>query len=332
MNLTKRQFLHLLSAGTLPTLLSSPALAETYPSRPITMVVPYPPGGSGDSTARAVSPTLSARLGQPVVVQNIAGASGTIAAQKILNERADGYYLYRGSLAELELAPLSIPSLKFRGNDFQLVQLISQPQLALIVRKGLPVNSVDEFLAYAEQMARQGKPLTYASTGPGSIYHLLGTRLSKVTGIEMMHVPYKGGGPADQALLSEEVDFYFIPLLSQHREFQKKGMLKVLAVLSKERVPEWAEFPAIGESARAKDMALSIAGGFYVKRGTPQAILEVLNKALGDALQDPAVQSSLRALNQKPAKPISLAETEQAHKEGIEQFRELARSAGILQG
>lgn len=329
MHPTKRQFLQLLGAGALPAWLPSPARADTYPSRPVTLVIPYPPGGSGDSTARAVSPTLSAKLGQPVVVQNIAGASGTIAAQKIMNERADGYHLYRGSLAELELAASSIASVKFRGDDFQLVQLISRPELVLIARKGLPVRSVEEFLAHADKMARQGKPLTYASTGPGSIYHLLASRLSRMTGIEMLHVPYKGGGPADQALLAGEVDFYIIPYLAQHEEFQKKGMIKILAVLSQERIPERPAYPAIAETPRVKDMAISIAGGFYVKRGTPQAILEVLNRALGESLQDPAVQTALRALSQKPATPIGLAEAERVHREGIAQFRELAASAAL---
>ena len=219
--------------------------------------------------------------------------------------------------------------MKFRGDDFQLVQLISQPQLVLIARKSLPVNSVDEFLAYADKMAKQGKPLTYASTGPGSVYHLLSSRLSRITGIEMMHVPYKGGAPADQAVLAEEVDFYIIPYLAQHEEYQKKGMMKILAVLSKDRVPELQAYPAITETPRVKDMAISIAGGFYVKRGTPQPIVEVLNRALGESLLDPTVQTTLRALGQKPATPVSVAEAERLHREGLVVFRELARSTQL---
>ncbi|NBQ07756.1 MAG: tripartite tricarboxylate transporter substrate binding protein, partial [Betaproteobacteria bacterium] len=175
--------------------LAGTVLAQTYPTKPVTLLVPYPAGGLSDVIARTVNNTLSKNLGQPVIVDNLGGASGAIAAQKVLNSHSDGQIIFQGSPNELILAPLAISAVKFKSEDFRLVQMISTAQIAFLARKDLPVNNVDEFLDYARKEAQAGRPITYASVGPGSFYHLLGEHLSKVTSIPMTHIPYKGGAP-----------------------------------------------------------------------------------------------------------------------------------------
>jgi len=210
--------------GTL--LLAGSVFAQTYPTKPVSLLVPYPAGGLSDVIARTVNNTLSKNLGQPVIVDNLGGASGSIAAQKVLNAPSDGQIIFQGSPNELILAPLAISAVKFKSEDFRLVQMISTAQIAFLARKDLPVRNVDEFLDYARKEAQAGRPITYASVGPGSFYHLLGEHLSKITNIPMTHVPYKGGAPANQDLLGGQVDIFLAPFGKNYDELQKQASSK----------------------------------------------------------------------------------------------------------
>jgi tripartite-type tricarboxylate transporter receptor subunit TctC len=174
----------------------------------VSLVVPYPAGGVSDVIARIVSPALSKKLGEAVIVENIGGASGGIAAQKILNSPSEGYLVMQGSPNELILGPLANSAIKFKSEDFRLVQMIGSAQIAFLVRGDMPVKDIDSFLAFAKKSAQEGKPLSYASVGHGSFYHLLGEQLSKETKIPMTHVPYKGAGPAMQDLIGGQIDFF----------------------------------------------------------------------------------------------------------------------------
>ena len=191
-------------------LISTAAWAQSFPTKPVSLVVPYPAGGVSDVIARSLNNVLAKHLGQPVLVENLGGASGGIAAQKVLNGPADGYMIFQGSPNELILAPLSNAAIKYKPEDFRLVQMITINPLAMLARKDLPATNGDELIAFARKTAKDGKPLTYASVGPGSLYHLLGEHMSKVTGVPMTHVPYKGGAPAVQDLMAGQVDFMLI--------------------------------------------------------------------------------------------------------------------------
>jgi tripartite-type tricarboxylate transporter receptor subunit TctC len=148
-------------------LLAGAVSAQTYPSKPVTLMVPYPAGGLSDVIARTVNNTLSKNFGQPVIVENLGGASGSIAAQKVLNAPADGQIIFQGSPNELILAPLAISAVKFKSEDFRLVQMIATAQIGFLARKDLPVNNVDEFLEYARKEAKEGRPITcWVSTCP----------------------------------------------------------------------------------------------------------------------------------------------------------------------
>ncbi|MBU7575849.1 MAG: tripartite tricarboxylate transporter substrate binding protein [Hydrogenophaga sp.] len=306
--------------------LSGMAQAQSYPTRPVTLLVPYPAGGLSDVIARSVNNTLGKQLGQPVVIENLGGASGSIAAQRVLNGASDGYQLFQGSPNELILAPLAIASIKFKSEDFRLVQMIATAQIAFLARKDLPVSNVDEFLEHARKSAQQGRPLTYASVGPGSFYHLLGEHLSKVTGIPMTHVPYKGAAPAEQDLMASQVDFFLAPYGKKYDEMHKQGRVKVLAMLNNERLESVKNYPAISESKQLKDFTFNIWTGYFVKKDTPEPVVIALHKAITETLGDPGVHQALEANSQLLAKPLPLAAVDKAYADGISQFRAIAKS------
>lgn len=328
MTFNRRTTLNLL-AVLCSLFVTASAQADAYPSKPVTLLVPYPAGGLSDVIARTVNNTLSKNLGQTVIVDNLGGASGSIAAQKVLNAPADGQIIFQGSPNELILAPLAISAVKFKSEDFRLVQMIATAQIAFLARKDLPVNSVDEFLVYAKKEAQAGRPITYASVGPGSFYHLLGEHLSKVTNIPMTHVPYKGAAPANQDLMGSQVDIFLAPFGKAYEELQKQGKLKVLAMLNSERLESVKDYPAISESKSLKNFTFNIWTGYFVKKDTPEPVVQVIHKAITDSLSDPAVRSGLAANSQLVAKPLSLKAVDKAYVDGTAQFRAIAKSIDL---
>lgn len=306
--------------------LSVPVQAQSFPTRPVSLVVPYPAGGLSDVIARTVNTSLGKQLGQSVIVENVGGGSGSIGANKLLVAPSDGHVVLQGSPNELILAPLAISSIKFRSEDFRLVQMIATAQIAFLVRPGLPVNSVDEFLEFARKSAREGKPLTYASVGVGSFYHLLGEHLSHQTGIAMVHVPYKGGQPAEQDLLGNQVDFFLAPYGKRYDEFHRQGKLKVLAMLNGERLDGVKGYPAISESKQLRDFSFNIWTGYFVRKDTPEPVVQRLHKAITDTLSDPSVRSGLEANSLLMASPLPLDAVGKAYAEGTSQFRGIAKT------
>lgn len=316
-------------AGASLALLAGAAQAQAFPSKPVSLVVPYPAGGLSDVIARGVSSTLSRQLGQPVVVENTAGASGSIAAQKLLNSPADGHQIFQGSPNELILAPLAIASIKFKSEDFRLVQMIATAQIAFLARKDIPANTVDELLDHARKAAAAGRPITFASVGPGSFYHLLGEHLSKVTGIPMVHVPYKGAAPAEQDLMAGQVDIFLAPYGKKYDEMHKQGRVKVLAMLNSQRLDGVKDYPAITESKALKDFQFNIWTGYFVRKDTPEPVVVALHKAITDTLSDTAVRTHLENNSQLVAAPLPLKAVDKAYTDGIAQFRGIARSINL---
>ena len=302
---------------------------NAFPAKPVTLMVPYPAGGVSDVIARTVNNTLAKQLGQPVIVENLGGASGSIAATKVLNQPSDGHVVFQGSPNELILAPLALSAVKFKSEDFRLVNMIATAQIGFLTRGNLPVNNIDEFVEYARKQAQQGRPITYASVGPGSFYHLLGEHLSKVTGIPMVHVPYKGGAPAEQDLISGQVDIFMSPLGTKHVELHKAGRIKVLALLNPTRIDTAKDFPAISESKALKDFTFNIWTGYFVKRDTPEAVVAALHKAIAGTLTDPTVRANLEAASLTAPPSLSIADAAKAYTDGIAQFRAIAKSINL---
>ena len=309
--------------------LAGSALAQSFPSKPVTLMVPYPAGGLSDVIARTLNTALAKQLGQPVIVENLGGASGGIAAQKVLNSPAEGYMIFQGSPNELVLAPLSNAAIKYKSEDFRLVQMISINPLAMFARKDLPANNGDELVAYARKTAAAGKPMTYASVGPGSMYHLLGEHMSKLTGIEMTHVPYKGAAPAQQDLMSGAVDIFMTPYGKGPVQLAEDGKLKVVAALSLERQELIKKHPTLNESTALKGFVFETWSGYFVHKDTPEAVVQALHKALSEVANDPAIRGALEAQAMTVPRPQPLTALSKVYADNTSRYRAIAKAMNL---
>jgi tripartite-type tricarboxylate transporter receptor subunit TctC len=273
--------------------------------------------------------TLSKHLGQPVIVENLGGAGGAIAAQKVLNSPADGHIIFQGGPNELILAPLSNSAVKYKSEEFRLVQMITINPMAVLARKDLPVNNGDELIAYAKKAAEAGTPMTYASVGPGSMYHLLGEHMSKQTGISMTHVPYKGGAPAQQDLMGSLVDIFMTPFGKSHGQLVEEGKLKVVGVLSSERQAMFKKAPTLNESKALKGFVFEMWSGYFVRKDTPEAVVQALHKALSEVANDPAVRAALEAQAMVVPRPQPLTAMHKVYGDNITRYRAIAKAINL---
>jgi tripartite-type tricarboxylate transporter receptor subunit TctC len=305
------------------------AFAQNFPSKPVTLLVPYPAGGLGDVVARLIATPMTKTLGQPVVVENLSGATGALAAQKVLNSPADGHIVLLGSPNDLILSPMVNSAIKFKSEDFRIVQISTVANMSVLARKDIPANSMDELIDYARKAARDGKPITYASVGVGSFYHLLGEQLSKVTGVPMTHIPYRGAAPINNDLIGGQVDIYISPFGKMYEDFYKQGKLKVLAILNNGRQEPFKEYPAISETSSLKNFTYTIWAGFFVKKDTPEPIVQVLYKALAVALTDPTLRANMEAQSMVIPPTQSLDAVTKLYADSITDFRAIAKSINL---
>lgn len=310
-------------------LLATTSLAQTFPAKPVTLMVPYPAGGVSDVIARTLNVTLAKHLGQPVIVENLGGAGGAIAAQKVLNSPADGHLIFQGGPNELILAPLSNSAVKYKSEEFRLVQMITINPMAVLARKDLPVSNGDELIAYAKKAADAGTPMTYASVGPGSMYHLLGEHMSKQTGIAMTHVPYKGGAPAQQDLMGGLVDIFMTPFGKSHGQLVDEGKLKVVGVLSAERQAMFKKAPTLNESKALKGFVFEMWSGYFVRKDTPESVVQALHKALSEVANDPAVRAALEAQAMVVPRPQPLTAMNKVYGDNIARYRAIAKAINL---
>jgi tripartite-type tricarboxylate transporter receptor subunit TctC len=279
--------------------------------------------------ARTLNVTLAKHLGQPVIVENLGGAGGAIAAQKVLNSPADGHLIFQGGPNELILAPLSNSAVKYKSEEFRLVQMVTINPMAVLARKDLPVSNGDELIAYAKKAADAGTPMTYASVGPGSMYHLLGEHMSKQTGIAMTHVPYKGGAPAQQDLMGGLVDIFMTPFGKSHGQLVDEGKLKVVGVLSSERQAMFKKAPTLNESKALKGFVFEMWSGYFVRKDTPEPVVQALHKALSEVANDPAVRAALEAQAMVVPRPQPLTAMNKVYSDNIARYRAIAKAINL---
>lgn len=307
-------------------LTSAQAFAADFPEKTVTIMVPYPPGGLSDAIARAVAEPLSKELGQPVIVENLGGVSGAIAAQKVLNAPADGYYLFQGSPNELILSPLANSAVKFKSEDFRLVHMIGEAHLMIVARKDLPANNADDLVKLARTTSTSNKPLTFASVGPGSLYHVLGEYLGKTIGANMTHVPYRGAGPLMQDLAGGQVDFVMLPLTQQQVGMADSGHIKLLGTLSPRRVQTLDKVPSVSEGQLMRRFNFSIWTGYLVKKETPEPAVQRIHAALAKVLQDPKMRGLMQVQNVIPARTQSLEEAARTYTFETTMYRTIANT------
>lgn len=293
-------------------------------SRPVTLMVPYPAGGLSDVIARSLSQPLSKQVGQPVVVENLGGASGSIAAQKVLAAPADGQMIFMGSPNELILAPLATAAIKVRHTQFQSLGPVTGNPLTLLVRADLPVTSFDELITYARDP--RNKQLSYGSVGTGSLYHFAAEDLSARAGISMLHVPYKGGAPLLQDMGAGLVDLAIFPWATQYRGLAGQGRLKILAMASRTRESLAPDVPATGESRLLKDFEFSTWAGFFVRKETPASTVACLHEALARTLVQPEVKQAILATGSNPVNALPLDAAQRLMADEAARFQALAKS------
>jgi tripartite-type tricarboxylate transporter receptor subunit TctC len=278
-------------AAAVTTAASIPALSQVYPSRPIQMVVAYAAGGTGDIVARSIADKLGIALGQSVVVENRAGASGSIGAHSVTTAAPDGYTLLVGQTGEIAVNQHWLKGLNYDPDkDLMPIALAAVVPLALVVPAKAPYSTLPEFLA-----ALKAKPkMTFASAGIGTPGHFAGELLKLKFDDNLTHVPYKGAGPALNDLIGNHVDFYFpgFPAAAPH---VKGGTLKILALSSAQRSPAAPDVPTVAEVTGIKDYDFTLWAGIFAPRGTPQAVIERLNKEINAVLAQPDVKARLEA-------------------------------------
>ena len=291
MNASARRALVAIAAS----LAAGAAAAQGYPAKPVRMVVPFAAGGVVDTTARVLAPKMSEALGQPLVIDNRPGAGGNIAADFVAKAPADGYTVLITTHGHA-ISPALYRKLPFdAAADFAAVTQMTSSFLVLVVNPKVPANSVTELLALAR--ARPGK-LNYGSTGLGAPPHLVGELFKQTTGVDIVHVPYKGDAPMYQALLAGEVDLAFGPLGNAIQHI-RSGRLRALGMTNPRRSPAIPEVPTMVE-AGVPGFELTGWLGLFVPAGTPRAAIERLYAATLRAIEDAQVRERLPALGYEP--------------------------------
>jgi len=274
------------AAGVLPV-----AHAQSWPSKPIKVVVNFPAGGAADQLARAISQPLQEVLGQPVVVENRGGSGGNIGGDVVAKSPADGYTLLMSSGGMVSVNPHIYPKMPFDpAKDLVPVASAARVLVYLTVRPTLPVNNIKEFIAYVK--ANPGK-LSYGSPGNGSSPHLAGEMMKSQAGLYTVHVPYRGAAPALQDLLAGQIDYAFDPGIGLNQV--RAGKLRLLAVGSMQRSPLFPDVPTLNE-AGLKGFDADTVFGFYAPAGTPAAVITRLNTEINKILGTAAVKERIAGL------------------------------------
>ena len=272
------------------------AAAQEYPNRPITLVVPFPPGGSTTIVARIVADKLSEALGQQIVVDNRGGAGGTIATRAVSKATPDGYTILLGYTGTLAIGPTLYPTAGYDPRkDFDAIGLIGHAPNSLVVHPSFNVQSVKDLVAHAK--ANPGN-VNYGSAGVGTVSHVSGVYFASAAGIELTHVPYKGTGPALTDLLGGHIPMAFAPIPATHANIAE-GKLRGLAVTSAKRSSLLPDVPTIAE-AGIPGFEASLYYGLVAPAGTPRPIIDKLNKALRTALASDEVRKRLATDGAEP--------------------------------
>ena len=291
----------------------SHAQTASFPDRPVTIVVPFPPGGGTDAGARLIAQKLSTRWGQSVIIDNKAGASGMVGSEYVSRAKPDGYTLLIGNIGTFSINPSLYKKMPYDPDKaFVPVSMIAELPYFLLVTPSMKANNVKEFIAFAK--ANPGA-VTYASSGSGSGPHLAGEMFEKATGLDMMHVPYKGGGPAAADVMAGHVNMYFSTVLESIGSV-KSGKLKALGASSLVRSPAMPELPTIAESGVPGFDAASWIG-IAAPAGTPQALVDKIAADIKAVISE---QDTKQTLIQQGATPMPL--TPIAFKARIESDRQ----------
>ena len=303
------------------------AAAQTWPARPITLIIPFAPGGGIDASARIQAQHLGELLGQTIVAENMGAAAGMVGGQRVARAEPDGYtFLIGNTGTHAYNQSLYKKPLYNAATDFAPVGLVSESPRILVARKDLPVKDLREFVAYVRK--NHGK-MQFASAGVGSGTHLPCALLNRAIGVEVTHIPYRGAGPAMQDLIAGRVD-YLCDTIQTGAAQAKAQTVKGIAVMSTKRVPIIADLATTGEQG-LPGVEASVWNAFFFPKGTPDAIVRKLNKAMGDMLENASLRKRLEDLGLEIVAPERRSPEYLAKflSEEIERWGKIIKAAGI---
>jgi tripartite-type tricarboxylate transporter receptor subunit TctC len=267
---------------------TTPAAAQTWPNRPVTMVVPFAPGGGTDVLGRIIGRRLSEILGQQVIIENVAGAGGMVGSARVAKAPPDGTQFVLGSRADAINQTLYKHPLYNLTTDLAPVVLLAEQPMVLVARKDLPVNNLQEFIAYVRQ---HQAAMQFGSAGTGSTGHVDCALLNAAIGVTVAHVPYRGGGPAMQDLIAGRID-YFCTLSATIVPQIESNLVKAIAIFTRDRLPTLPNVANAYDQGMT-DFTASTWFGFFVPKGTPGTIIQRLHDASVAAMETPSVQDRL---------------------------------------
>jgi tripartite-type tricarboxylate transporter receptor subunit TctC len=305
-------------------LASLPAWSQAYPSRPIRLIVSFPPGGTGDIIGRIIAGQLAIELNQSIVVENRPGAGGTIGARDVVNADPDGYMLTVGQTPEIAVDPYFMKDVGYDPlKDLQPIALAGVVPLALVVPPNSPFSTVAQWVA----ALRANQPLTFASAGIGTPGHLAGELLKLKLDSKLVHVPYKGAGPALIDVAGGQVDFYFpgypgaVPLV-------QGGKVKMLAISTANRSPLSPDTPTVAEATEIPDFDFTLWAGFFGPRALPMDIATRLNVAINKVIAEPDIKARLQQTGAAVA-PLSINQFTAFVRGEIDRYQTIIKAADL---
>jgi tripartite-type tricarboxylate transporter receptor subunit TctC len=302
---------------------AGPSTAQTFPARPVTLVVPYPPGGSADILARTVGEQLAARLGQPVIVENKAGAGTAIGARFVADAKPDGHTLLMGTVSSQAINPAMSKVGYDPVKGFAVVGPLASIPFVLVAHPAAPYGSLSELIAAGK---KNPGTISYASAGPGTSNHLAGEMLANAARIQLMHVPYRGSAPALADVLAGHVPLMF-DLQTTAIPNLKAGKVKALAVTGLRRSPLLPDVPTVAESG-LPDFEVSAWFGLFAPAKVPQPVLKQLSDALAEVMQAPAMVQRLRDIGTEPD-ARDAAQFARYTESEVGKYAQIVKSAGL---
>jgi tripartite-type tricarboxylate transporter receptor subunit TctC len=309
-------------------LFSAVAQAQTFPSKPLTIVAPAPAGGALDFLGRLLAKEMSASLGQQVIVENSPGAGGTLGTNKAMRAPADGYTMMITSPVEIILGPLGYNSAQYKSEDSRAILNIGRTNVMLVTRKDLPVSNLAELVALMKSHA--DKPLSYCSPGNGSLYHLISEKMNATAGVKSVHVPYNGFAQCLTDLMGgTTIDFAFLPLAGPFPGAVDSGGIKAISMLSE--TPS-SRFPKVSLASATKGFdgfVFSIWAGIHVNGKVPEAAAELLHKHANAALAKPEVRAAIEQTGSVVSGPMTLKQAQDDYLKEIQVYTAIFKSVGL---
>jgi tripartite-type tricarboxylate transporter receptor subunit TctC len=320
---TPRSLIRHVSALLIGLTLAASVAAQTYPTKPVSMIVAFPAGGGSDVLGRAIGKGMADVWGQPVIVENVVGVGGSLGVLKAANAQPDGYTILAGSPLELIYTPLSVAAARNKPDDMRLAALVGHTPIAIAVRKDLPVNTLDEFVALAR---KADKPLSFGSTGIGSLYHLMAEKALQTAGARGLHAPYSGLAPYLKDLMGGVIDFAVVPLVGPVLGAIENGQIKALALASSQPLARLPKLPLTSATKGFEDYQFSIWIGIQASAKTPDSQVAALHKAAYTALGNPEIRKVIETAGSTVAEPMTLAQLNTFYKQEAVRGAAIAKS------